>query len=97
MSCVPGVSPGYFQAWRRRPRADLTVFAGQNVGIKEVSDKIWLVSFMKYDLRFFDQEVGRVTSVENPFDAKVTYVTGMDHLKMVGVTGFEPATPTSRT
>ena len=47
------------------------VFAGQNVGVKEVSDKIWLVSFMKYDLGFFDQEGGRVTSVENPFDAKV--------------------------
>jgi hypothetical protein len=27
-----------------------TVFAGQNVGIKEFSDKIWLVSFMHYDL-----------------------------------------------
>ncbi|WP_244946952.1 integrase core domain-containing protein [Legionella israelensis] len=26
------------------------VFAGQNVGIKEVQDKIWLVSFMNYDL-----------------------------------------------
>ena len=25
-----------------------TVFAGQNVGVKEVSDKIWLVSFMDY-------------------------------------------------
>jgi putative transposase len=48
-----------------------TVFAGQNVGVKEVSDKIWLVSFMKYDLGFFDHETGRVTSAENPFDAKV--------------------------
>jgi putative transposase len=48
-----------------------TVFAGQNVGIKEVSDKVWLVSFMNYDLGFFDQECGRVTSAENPFDAKV--------------------------
>ena len=47
------------------------VFAGQNVGVKEIADKIWLVSFMKYDLGFFDQEVGRVTSAENPFDAKV--------------------------
>ncbi len=47
------------------------VFAGQNVGIREVSDKIWLVSFMKYDLGFFDQECGRVTSAENPFGAKV--------------------------
>jgi putative transposase len=48
-----------------------TVFAGQNVGVKEVSDKIWLVSFMKYDLGFFDQDLGTVTSAENPFGAKV--------------------------
>jgi putative transposase len=55
-----------------RRKINLSImFAGQNVGVKEVSDKIWLVSFMKYDLGFFDQEVGRVTSVENPFDAKV--------------------------
>jgi putative transposase len=48
-----------------------TVFAGQNVGIKEVSDNIWLVSFMKYDLGFFDQEAGRVECAENPFGARV--------------------------
>jgi putative transposase len=47
-----------------------TVFAGQNVGIKEVSDKIWLVSFMKYDLGFFDHETGRVECAENPFAAQ---------------------------
>ena len=34
-----------------------TAFAGQNVGIKEISDKIWFVSFMGYDLRFFDHEI----------------------------------------
>jgi len=48
-----------------------TVFAGQNVGVKEVSDKIWLVSFMDYDLGFFDHESGRVECAENPFGAKV--------------------------
>jgi hypothetical protein len=48
-----------------------TVFAGQNVGVKEVSDKIWLVSFMRYDLGFFDQEEGTVTSLDNPFGANV--------------------------
>jgi putative transposase len=47
-----------------------TVFAGQNIGIKEVSDKIWLVSFMKYDLGFFDHEAGRIECAENPFAAK---------------------------
>jgi putative transposase len=48
-----------------------TVFAGQNVGVKEVSDKIWLVSFMNYDLGFFDHEAGRLANIENPFAAKV--------------------------
>jgi putative transposase len=28
------------------------VFAGQKVGVKEVTDKVWLVSFIKYDLGF---------------------------------------------
>jgi putative transposase len=32
------------------------VFAGQNVGVKQVSDQIWLVSFMDYDLGYFDNE-----------------------------------------
>ncbi len=30
-----------------------------------------LVSFMQYDLGFFDQETGWITSAENPFGAKV--------------------------
>jgi len=44
-----------------------TVFAGQTVGIQEVADKIWLVSFMQYDLGFFDEDVGRVEPATNPF------------------------------
>jgi transposase InsO family protein len=47
------------------------VFAGQNIGITEVSEKIWLVSFMQYDLGFFDHESGRVECAPNPFGAKV--------------------------
>ena len=46
-------------------------FAGQTVGVREVSEKIWLVSFMDYDLGFFDHESGRVECAENPFGAKV--------------------------
>jgi len=30
------------------------VFAGQSVGIKQVSEEIWLVTFMHYDLGYFD-------------------------------------------
>ncbi len=47
------------------------VFAGQNVGVKEVSERIWLVSFMDYDLGFFDDETCRLESAINPFEAKV--------------------------
>ena len=47
------------------------VFAGQNVGVKEVSDRIWLVTFMHYDLGFFDHETCRVEPIDNPFEPKV--------------------------
>ena len=47
------------------------VFAGQNVGIKQVEDKIWLVTFMHYDLGFFDHETCRLESAHNPFNEKV--------------------------
>jgi putative transposase len=47
------------------------VFAGQQVGIREIEQSIWLVSFMHYDLGFFDHETGRVECADNPFEAKV--------------------------
>ena len=34
-------------------------------------DKIWLVSFMEYDIGYFDEEVGRVGPRKNPFGSKV--------------------------
>jgi len=43
------------------------VFSGQILGIKEVDDKIWLVSFLDYDPGFFDAEEGRVEPGPNPF------------------------------
>jgi putative transposase len=46
-------------------------FAGQAVGIKEVDDGIWLVSFMQYDLGYFDLEGGRFEPLENPFGPKL--------------------------
>ena len=42
------------------------VFAGQSVGIKQVSDETWLISFMD-DLGYFDQETCRLEPIENPF------------------------------
>jgi putative transposase len=43
------------------------VFAGQQVGIREVEDKIWLVSFMNYDLGYFDLESKKVEPLDDPF------------------------------
>ena len=48
-----------------------TVFAGQTVGIREEADKIWLVSFLDFDLGFFDEDEGRVEPAPNPFTPKV--------------------------
>jgi putative transposase len=47
------------------------VSAGQAVGIKEVHDDIWLVSFMDYDLGYFDLETRVLEPLENPFGPKV--------------------------
>jgi putative transposase len=47
------------------------VFAGQTVGVKQTDDRIWLVSFMDYDLGYFDDETCRLEPLPNPFGAKV--------------------------
>jgi len=47
------------------------VFAGQTVGIKQTEDRIWLVSFMDYDLGYFDDETCRLEPLANPFGPKV--------------------------
>ena len=64
-----------------------TVMAGQRLGIKEVDDAIWLVSFMHYDLGYIDLEQNTLQTIDNPFGARlspmswvrsVTYVSGSD-------------------
>ena len=39
--------------------------------IKEVEEGIWLVSFMNYDLGYFDLEEKTLQPLENPFGPKV--------------------------
>ena len=43
------------------------MFAGQLVGIREVDDQVWQVSFLEYDLGFFDKDEDRVEPGPNPF------------------------------
>jgi putative transposase len=47
------------------------VFAGQNVGVTQVGEHVWLVTFMQYDLGYFDDETCRLEPTENPFGPKV--------------------------
>jgi len=47
------------------------VFAGQSVGVTQVGERIWLVTFMQYDLGYFDDETCRLEPIENPFGPKV--------------------------
>ena len=82
---VPRVARGGLPAARldgdRHPlRADLleapedqhdTVFAGQDVGVRQASDRIRLVSFMDYDLGYFDDEECRLEPIQIRFRPKV--------------------------
>ncbi len=47
------------------------VFAGQRVGVTQVSDNIWLVRFRHYDLGYFNHETCRLEPIANPFSPKV--------------------------
>jgi len=42
-----------------------TVLAGQRVGIKEVDDGIWIVSFTQYDLGYIDLEQKTLQPLDN--------------------------------
>ena len=41
-------------------------------GIKEVDEGIWLVSFMHYDLGYFDLEQKTLQPLDNPFGTRKT-------------------------
>ena len=48
-----------------------TVLAGQKLGIKEVDEGIWLISFMSYDPGYFDLEQRTLQTIDNPFGTRV--------------------------
>jgi transposase InsO family protein len=56
-----------------RKRINLShVFAGQRVGIKEVDEGIWIVSFMQYDLGYIDLEQQTLQPLDNPFGTRLS-------------------------
>ena len=48
-----------------------TVMAGQRLGIKEVDDGIWLVSFMHHDLGYIDLKQKTLQTIDNPFGTRL--------------------------
>lgn len=57
--------------YQRRKINVSQVFAGQTVGVKQTDDHIWLVTFMDYDLGYFDDETCRLEPIDNPFGPKL--------------------------
>jgi hypothetical protein len=56
-----------------RKRISLShVLAGQRLGIKEVDEGIWIVSFMHYDLGYIDLEQKTLQPLDNPFGPKLS-------------------------
>jgi hypothetical protein len=59
---------GFWGPWRV---SGPQLLAGQAVGIKEVRRDIWLVSFMDYDLGYFDLETRVLEPIEDPFGPRL--------------------------
>ena len=49
-----------------------SVLAGQKLGVKEVDEGIWLVSFMLYDLGYVDLEQKTLQPLDNPFGSRLS-------------------------
>ena len=52
-----------------------TVLAGQKLGLKEVEEGIWLVSFMHYDLGYIDLEQKTLQPIDNPFGTRMSPIS----------------------
>jgi hypothetical protein len=48
-----------------------SVLAGHRLGLKEVDDAIWLVSFITYDLGYIDLEQRTLQPLDNPFGTRL--------------------------
>ena len=48
------------------------VLAGQRVGVKEVDECSWIVSFMQYDLGYIDLEQKTLQPLDNQFGTRLS-------------------------
>src|ERR1035441_5072427 len=59
-----------------------SVDSSRSGGIKEVDEGIWLVSFMHYDLGYFDLEQKTLQPLDNPFGTRLSPCLRYDLLPM---------------
>ena len=71
------------------------VFVGQILGLREVNDKTWLVSYFDYNLGFFDNSNQRLYNHLSGIE--LNHLTRMNRKRMVGAARIELATPTMST
>ena len=50
----------------------LPLSPGRTLGIKEVDDGIWLISFMQYDLGYIDLEQRTLQTIDSPFGTRLS-------------------------
>jgi putative transposase len=51
--------------------------------VTQVGERIWLVTFMQYDLGYFDDETCRLEPIENPFGPKLLPIRSAVSVKIV--------------
>ena len=73
------------------------------MGVTQVGERIWLVTFMQYDLGYFEGETCRLEPIENPFGRKcylcprnklLPMCPERTSLAMATLEGFEPSIST---
>ena len=56
------------------PSSSRSVFGGQRLGLREVDNDVWLVSFMHYDLGYIDLEDCKLQTIDTPFGSRVSLI-----------------------
>jgi hypothetical protein len=68
---IPVINCGRICLHRKKINISIAL-AGQRLGIKEVDDGIWLVSFTHYDLGYIDLEQKTLQPLDNPFGPRLS-------------------------
>jgi hypothetical protein len=72
MTVTSSSQPAAASACTARKSTSPACSPGQRLGIKEVDDGIWLVTFIDYDLGYIDLEQRTLQTIDNPFGPRVS-------------------------